>query len=89
VLISNQVNIWPDIEQAQIGLVEDDTLEGTERLMRRWLAMPRAEREVMSARTYPYFLSHYSMKNGARAINEVFVGRTSSNSPVAVTVSGG
>lgn len=89
VLISNQVNIWPDIEQAQIGLVEDDTLEGTERLMRRWLAMPQAEREVMSTRTYPYFLSHYSMKNGARAINEVFVGRTSSNSPVAVTVSGG
>ncbi len=72
VLISNQVNIWPDIENAQVGLVDDDTLEGTERLMRKWLAMPQVERDAMSARTYPFFLSRYSMKNGARAINAVF-----------------
>jgi glycosyltransferase involved in cell wall biosynthesis len=72
VLISNQVNIWPEIQGAKVGLVEDDTLEGTYRLMRRWLAMPQAERDAMSAGTYPFFLSHYSMKNGARAINAVF-----------------
>ncbi|MFZ2021259.1 MAG: glycosyltransferase [Terracidiphilus sp.] len=72
VLISNQVNIWPDIQGAQIGLVEDDTLEGTERLMRRWMELPKAERDAMSARTYPFFISNYSMKNGARAINAAF-----------------
>ena len=72
VLISNQVNIWPDIQGAQVGLVEEDTLEGTERLMRRWLELPKAERDAMSARTYPFFISNYSMKNGARAINAVF-----------------
>jgi len=72
VLISNQVNIWPEIQAAQVGLVEDDTLEGTERLMRRWLAMPKQEHDAMSARTYPFFLRNYSMKNGARAINAVF-----------------
>jgi glycosyltransferase involved in cell wall biosynthesis len=72
VLSSNQVNIWPEILSAGVGLVEDDTLEGTERLMRRWLDLPEAEREAMSARTYPFFLRQYSMKNGARAINEVF-----------------
>jgi len=72
VLISNQVNIWPDIQSAQVGLVEDDTLEGTERLMRRWMGLPKAERDAMSARAYPFFISNYSMKNGARAINAVF-----------------
>jgi glycosyltransferase involved in cell wall biosynthesis len=72
VLISNQVNIWPNIKEAQVGLVEDDTLEGTERLMRRWLDLSKAERDAMSARTYPFFTSNYSMKNGARAINAVF-----------------
>jgi glycosyltransferase involved in cell wall biosynthesis len=72
VLISNQVNIWPDIQNAQVGLVDDDTLQGTERLMRKWLAMPRVERDGMSDRTYPFFLSRYSMRNGARAINAVF-----------------
>jgi glycosyltransferase involved in cell wall biosynthesis len=72
VLISNQVNIWPDIQNAKVGLVEDDTLEGTERLMRTWLALPPVERDAMSARAYPFFLSQYSMKNGAKAINQVF-----------------
>jgi glycosyltransferase involved in cell wall biosynthesis len=73
VLISNQVNIWPDIKDAGVGLVDDDTLEGTARLMRGWLDLPLAEREAMSARTYPFFLGHYSMKHGAQAINDVFV----------------
>jgi glycosyltransferase involved in cell wall biosynthesis len=77
VLISNQVNIWPDILDAKVGLVDDDTLEGTERLMRTWLELPRDEREAMSARTYPFFLRQYSMKNGAKAINQVFDNRKS------------
>jgi glycosyltransferase involved in cell wall biosynthesis len=72
VLISDQVNIWPEIHAARVGLVDHDTLEGTERLMRRWLAMPKAEQHAMSLRTYPFFLNHYSMKSGARAIGAVF-----------------
>ncbi len=40
VLISNQVNIWREIEQADAGLVEPDTLAGTERLLERWLQTP-------------------------------------------------
>ncbi len=39
VLISNQVNIWREIENDGAGLVEDDTPEGTERLLRRWFAL--------------------------------------------------
>jgi glycosyltransferase involved in cell wall biosynthesis len=73
VLISNQVNIWPEIQSAGVGMVEDDTLEGTEKLIRNWFALPQTERDAMSARAYPFFLSQYSMKNGAQAINRVFV----------------
>ena len=73
VLISNQVNIWPEIQSAGVGMVEDDTLEGTEKLMRNWFALPQTERDAMSARAYPFFLSQYSMKNGAQAINRAFV----------------
>ena len=77
VLISNQVNIWPEIQAAGVGLVEDDTLDGTEKLMRGWLALSQAERDEMASRAYPFFLSHYSMKNGAQAINGAFVKRNS------------
>ena len=36
VLISNKVNIWREIEADGPGLVEDDTAEGTENLLRRF-----------------------------------------------------
>ncbi|MGC2545075.1 MAG: glycosyltransferase, partial [Silvibacterium sp.] len=34
-LISNQVNLWPQIEEDRIGLVEPDTLDGTRSLLTR------------------------------------------------------
>lgn len=55
-----------------MGLVEDDTLEGTEWLIRRWLALDQQGRNAMISRSYPFFLANYSMKNGAQAIGEAF-----------------
>jgi len=40
VLISNQVNIWREIQQAEGGLIDMDTQEGTERLIEQWLTTP-------------------------------------------------
>jgi glycosyltransferase involved in cell wall biosynthesis len=40
VLISNQVNIWREIQQAEGGIIDVDTQEGTERLIETWLATP-------------------------------------------------
>ncbi len=37
VLISNQVNIWREIEQAGAGFVDSDDPAGTERLLEQWL----------------------------------------------------
>ena len=36
VLISNKVNIWQEIAEDGVGLVEEDDLEGTTRLLERW-----------------------------------------------------
>lgn len=74
VLISNQVNIWPQIEAEGVGLVDDDTLDGTERLLRRWLAMPPVERGAMAARAHPCFVKNYSMKETALVIRKLFGG---------------
>lgn len=73
VLISNQVNIWPDIYADGIGLVDDDTSECTIRLLHRWLALSPAERGAMAARAYPSFTHRYSMRGAAIAINNIFV----------------
>jgi glycosyltransferase involved in cell wall biosynthesis len=72
VLISNQVNIWPDIVADGAGLVDDDTLAGTERLLRRWFALPAAERDAAAAHAYSCFVARYSMKNAALAIRQLF-----------------
>jgi glycosyltransferase involved in cell wall biosynthesis len=72
VLISDQVNIWPDIETDQSGLVEKDTLEGTRRLLERWLALNPSQREAMASRALPCFRKRYSMQETARAIRDLF-----------------
>jgi hypothetical protein len=39
-LISNQVNIWREIQQSEAGIIDVDTQEGTERLIGKWLSTP-------------------------------------------------
>lgn len=72
VLISNRVNIWPEIEGDGVGLVDDDTLEGAGRLLRRWFDLPPAERDAMAARARGSFTARYAMNRAALAINRVF-----------------
>lgn len=72
VLISNQVNIWPEIATDGVGLVEDDTLAGTERLLRRWFDLAADEKVAMAARARPCFLQRYTMNRTALLINELF-----------------
>jgi glycosyltransferase involved in cell wall biosynthesis len=47
VLISNRVNIWREVRLHEAGLVEQDDLRGTERLLKRWLALSPSEKEAM------------------------------------------
>lgn len=72
VLISNQVNVWREIESDGAGMAEDDTLDGTVRLLRRWLDLLPAERCAMAARAEPCFAARFSMKRTAAAIDDVF-----------------
>jgi glycosyltransferase involved in cell wall biosynthesis len=70
VLMSNQINIWREIQAEGVGLIDDDTAEGTERLLRAWIDMPISLREAMAARTHPAFLRRYTLRSGAEVINQ-------------------
>ena len=72
VLISNQVNIWRQIEEYGVGLVEDDTLKGTENLLQRWFKLAQADRDAIARRARPCFLERFNMNSAAQAINELF-----------------
>ena len=47
VLISNRVNIWREINADCAGYIESDDLEGTSRLLQRWIDTRPAEREAI------------------------------------------
>ncbi len=69
VLISNQVNIWRDIVEDRVGLVEPDTLAGTRKLLERWLATPEQECRAMAGRAGEAFERRYSLRRTAEAIH--------------------
>ena len=72
VLISNQVNIWQEIEEDKVGLVAPDTLEGTTDLLHRWLTLDKKQREAMAAQAAVTFRTRYSMRTAAGAIHDIF-----------------
>lgn len=51
VLISDQVNIWREIAEDGAGLVEEDTEEGVEKLLRKFLSTQRDEGGSASAQS--------------------------------------
>ena len=71
VLLSDKVNIWREIEDDGAGLVEPDTLSGTEQLLVRFLAMSQEQREQMSAAARRCFQSRFEIGRAASALLSV------------------
>ncbi len=84
VLVSYPVNIWPEIENDGVGLADEDTLAGTQRLLERWFQSPEAERDAMAGRARPCFAARFSMSRTAAAIDDVFgFAARDANAPLA------
>ncbi len=76
VLLAEPVNIAPDVKAAGCALVEADTLEGTHKLLQRWLALSPEERESMGKRALATFESCYDMRRNTEAILHAFDRKT-------------
>jgi glycosyltransferase involved in cell wall biosynthesis len=72
VLLSDKINIAHEIASDGAGFVEPDTVEGTECLLRRWVATPSEERAAISARALACFSNRYDMRETAGAIRKLF-----------------
>jgi glycosyltransferase involved in cell wall biosynthesis len=72
VLLSDKVNIAPDIAADRAGLMESDTADGTLRLLEDWIALPPAEREAMALRAHDCFLRTYDMRENAKTVLRLF-----------------
>ncbi|MBO0357507.1 glycosyltransferase [Hymenobacter sp. BT186] len=61
VLISNQVNIWREIENARGGLVDDDTLAGTQRLLEKWCELSATDKQEMKANARAAYHAYFAV----------------------------
>lgn len=66
VLVSNKVNIWREIQDGGAGYVEADTIEGTKRLLERWLGTPSKERTRMNQQARDLFNRKFSAHSMAK-----------------------
>ena len=71
VLISNKVNIWREIESDDAGFVDDDTVAGTERSLRRWLALDAPARAQMAERAGGCFARRFHIRRAAERLVEI------------------
>ncbi len=72
VLISDQINIAPEIEADGCGIVEHDTLAGTTQLLERWLALNSEERDAMQQQAKITFARRYDMRRNSALILRIF-----------------
>lgn len=72
VLLADKVNIAREIADDGAGLMEADTPEGTDNLIRRWLEMPGVERAAMGAQARKTFAARYDMQVNAAKIMRLF-----------------
>lgn len=71
VLISSKVNIWREIEADGAGFVDDDSVDGTERNLNRWLNLDHHTREQMAERARRCFSNRFHVQRAAERLLEI------------------
>jgi glycosyltransferase involved in cell wall biosynthesis len=72
VLLSDKVNIAQEIAEFGAGLMETDTLEGTERMLSGWMRMRAEDRRAMGERALACFNERFDMEKNAETILRLF-----------------
>jgi len=71
VLISNRINIWPEIEADRAGYVESDDLAGTTRLLQRWIGTAPAEREMVRENARRCFEQRFEIDRAVESLLQI------------------
>jgi glycosyltransferase involved in cell wall biosynthesis len=70
-LISDKVNIWREIVTDGAGLVDADSPEGIDRLLRRWMSLDDVSRDVMRASALRCFRNRFDARDAAARLDAV------------------
>ena len=70
VMISNQVNIWREIESAGGGIIANDTVEGTQRMLDEWISRSKEEKQITGQKALTCFNELFSKRPAAKKFLE-------------------
>jgi glycosyltransferase involved in cell wall biosynthesis len=70
VLISNQVNIWHEINKSSAGLVENDNLSGVINLLEHWMQMTNGQKNEMGANALFLYKNQFDAAAAAKQMLE-------------------
>jgi len=70
VLISDQINIWREIEQGGAGIVASDTVNGAYSILKKWENMSADEKEYMSHSARKVYLDNFTVKAAAEDLTK-------------------
>lgn len=73
VLISNQVNIWKEIEDGQGGIIADDTESGVKQQLTEWLSLSDEKKAVMGQNAYLTYKKYFSVEEAAKKLASVLL----------------
>ncbi|MCC8408157.1 glycosyltransferase [Mucilaginibacter sp. UR6-1] len=73
VLISDQVNIWREINEAGAAIVADDTDEGTFNTLNKWYKLSAVDKEKMSAQAHACFEQYFSVQANIERFSRVLL----------------
>ena len=65
VLISDQINIWREIEKGGAGIVAPDTVDGALSVLQRWENMTNVEKQQMSNAARRTYLENFTVQAAA------------------------
>lgn len=68
VMISDQVNIWREIQECGAALVEKNSVAGTTKLFMDWINLSPAAKSSMAAQSKPCFQLYFSIESAARKL---------------------
>jgi glycosyltransferase involved in cell wall biosynthesis len=68
VLISNQINIWHEIEEDKAGLVAADTLAGAAQLFRRWQNLAPENKAAMKQAAKACYENRFDIAHAGQGV---------------------
>ncbi|MEP2653492.1 MAG: glycosyltransferase [Paraglaciecola sp.] len=66
VLVSNKVNIWREIVAMNAGIVENDTLEGTTKLLTKWIGYKEEDKTLFKQQSLACFKEKFDIKQASK-----------------------